>query len=152
MAAPASALAHQGGEPLLVIPVDHIVPGETFPVVAADLGPESAVTIEIATADGVVPLGTVTTGPDGHFQTVLVMPSAVDEGYLLISARAADGSEASTWVRIGQAGESPAATPSSNPGFWVDPSLLLLIGGAALAVAAWFVRSRRTRSSVHPKG
>jgi hypothetical protein len=152
-AVPATALAHQGGEPFIHVPLDHIVPGESFPVVAADLGPDSRVTIEIASADGVVPLGTVIAGPDGHFETVLVMPSNVGEGYLQISARGDDGSVASTWVRVGLAGESTPSTPgSTGSGFWIDPSLLLLLGGGALALAALFIRSRRAGSSVRPRG
>jgi hypothetical protein len=151
-AAPASALGHQGGQPLLVIPMDHLVPGESFPVVAADLAPDAVVTIAIATADGDVHLGTVTSGPDGHFQTTLVLPSDIPEGYLLISARTSDGSEASTWVRIGSVAESPAPTPAgTGVDFWIDPSLLLLLGGLGLGLAAWFIRSRRAGSRVRPR-
>jgi hypothetical protein len=153
VALPAGARAHQGGQPFLHVPVDHIVPGESFPVVAADLGPDSTVTIEVAAVDGVVLLGTVTAGPDGHFETVLVMPSTVGEGYFEISARGDDGSVASTWVRIGAAGEStPSTRGSTGRDFWIDPSLLLLLAGVAVAGAAWFIRSRRAKSSVGPTG
>jgi hypothetical protein len=152
-AIPSAALAHQGGQPFLHVPVDHIVPGESFPVVAADLGPDSTVTIQVATPEGSVPLGTVTAGQDGHFETLLVMPSTVPEGYLEISARGDDGSAASVWVLVGAPGASaPSPAGATGGGLWIDPSLLLLLGVVALALGAWFIRSRTAGPSARPKG
>jgi hypothetical protein len=150
-ASPATAVAHMGGEPFIHVPVDHIVPGESFPIVAADLGPDSLVTIELATDDGIVPLGTVTAGPDGHFETVLVLPATVPEGYMQISAQSDDGTYATVWVRVGS--EAASATPpgSAGAGLPVDPSLLVLLGAAIVVVAAWLVRSRRRPSPGRPR-
>jgi hypothetical protein len=149
---PAAALAHQGGQPFLHVPVDHIVPGESFPVVAADLGPDSTVTIQVTTPHGSVPLGTVAAGPEGHFETVLVMPTTVPEGYLEVSARSDDGSVASVWVLVGAAASAPLTTGSTGDGLWIDRSLLLLLGVVVLALAAWFIGSRRAGSSARPRG
>jgi len=151
-ALPATALAHPGGQPFIHVPADHVVPGEWFPVVAADLGPDSTVTIEVATDVGVVPLGAVIAGPDGHFETTILMPSTVPQGYLQISARSDDGSVATVWVQV--ANGAPSTGPPASAaggGLWIDPSLLLLLGLGAVAVAAWLIRSRRTSPPVRPR-
>jgi hypothetical protein len=144
---PSAALAHTGGEPFIHVPVDHVVPGESFPVVAADLGPDATVTIELVTDAGVVPIGTVVAGPDGHFETTLVMPATAPQGYRQISATSDDGSVATVWVQIGTGAGSG---PPSATGLAIDPSLALLLGGAAVVLAIGLVRSRRKAAAGPP--
>jgi hypothetical protein len=141
------AVAHSGGEPYIIVPVDHILPGQTFDVIAADMGPDAEVRFEISTEQRVVPLATATAGPDGHFQTTLSLPSDFPTGYAELLAVGNDGSRASTWVLVGLRTESTPAPPGASA-WWTDPSVLLL--GAflmgALAVVGYLLLWPRSRT------
>jgi hypothetical protein len=134
-------LAHSGGEAFIHVPADNLVPGETFPVVGADLGQNAAVAMGLMIGGEVVTLGTVAAGPDGHFEATLVLPGSVDEGYVQLVAQSTDGSFASTWVRVGTA-VKPGGPLSGTVLDLVDPSLLVAV--AALVVIA-LVRLARGR-------
>ena len=62
LVAPPVALAHPGGQAFIHVPAEQIVPGETFPVVGADLGPNAAVALGLMIGGEVVTLGTVAAG------------------------------------------------------------------------------------------
>jgi hypothetical protein len=132
-------LAHGGGEAFIHVPADHIEPGEPFRVVAADLGENAVVALTLATGGRVMSIGTATAGPDGHFEATFVLPVSVGDGYAELVAESADGSRASTWVRVGTAGA--LGPPPAGPGLdLVDPSLL--VAGAVLGVVALVLVAR----------
>jgi hypothetical protein len=137
--APPVALAHGGGQAFIHVPVDPIVPGETFPLVGADLGENAAVAVGLLIAGEVVSLGTLAAGPDGHFEATLVLPASVEAGYVQLVAQSTDGSFASTWVRVGTA-SAPDRPLSGTVLDLVDPSLLL--AGAAILVITVFLLAR----------
>jgi hypothetical protein len=139
---PLAVLAHGGGEPLIHVPADHIEPGQSFQLIAADLGPNARVTLELAAGDQRVSLGTVTSGPDGHFETTLALPQSFPEGYAQLTATSDEGSFASAWVRVG-AGQDLGLPPASNPAApWIDPSLILVPIGAIVLFLVWRFRAR----------
>jgi hypothetical protein len=137
--APGHARAHAGGEPLIIVPLDHVTPGQSFPVTAADLGPWSLVSFRIVKSDRSVPLGRRRAGPDGHFQTSLVLPAAFPDGYAQLIAKGSDGSAAATWILVGGRTESTPSPPGQTV-WWKHPMLVLLLlvlvggGGAALVL------------------
>ena len=147
------ARAHLGGEPLVLVPVDHVLSGESFPLTGADLGEDAEVTFELKQDELVVALGKVTAGSDGHFQSTLDLPSTFPDGYAELVASSSDGSKASTWILVGERTESTPPPPGST--WWgrertaIVLALLVGVVGAALALAA--MRSGRRASSDRPE-
>ena len=131
LTAPLSASAHFGGAAYIVVPVDHVNPGERFEVIGGDLTPNSSVVFRFRRDESTVPVpGTVTSDPDGHFTASLAMPANYPTGYALLEAEAADGTHTATWVLIG-ARTSDTPAPPGQPAWWADPSVIVL--GVALA-------------------
>ena len=98
---PAAAQAHDGGDALVHVPLDHIVLDQAFPVTVSDFPPATTVVVRLAVGDAPVTLGAVTTDPEGHGQESFRLPAGSALGYLELTASADDGTTASTWVRVG---------------------------------------------------
>jgi hypothetical protein len=142
---PGMVSAHVGGEPFIHVPAGFVTPGGPFHLVAADLGSDSTVTIELQTDDGTLPIGTVVAGSDGHFEADFALPAAAPTGYRQLVARADDGTMAATWVMVTTADPAvPAGLAASRP--IVDPSLLILLALVAGGIAIWVIRRRMMAS------
>jgi hypothetical protein len=147
--APAGAPAHAGADPAVEVPLDHVEPGQSFPLIATDLGRDTPVELTISQGGSVVPLGTATSGPDGHFTATLVMPKAAPAGYVQLQATGADGSAAATWVLVGERTASTSPPPGQTS-WWKDPAVLLFVlvlAGGLVALAVLGVRSARSRAA-----
>jgi hypothetical protein len=150
--APLTARAHFGGGAFILVPADHVNPGETFNVIAADLTPNARVSLTIALDATSVSLGEATSDAEGHFQTTIPLPSDFPSGYAQLTAVAEDGTQASTWVLVGP---RTAATPRppGSPEWWQDPSVIVLgiavIGGVGALLYA-LVRRQSQRVPVAP--
>jgi hypothetical protein len=144
--APGQGLGHNGGEPLIHVPLDHVMPGERFPVIGADLGPRSQVSFAIRNGGHVLRLGRITVGSDGHLATTFALPPRFPNGYARLTASGSNGSRAATWILVGTRAEStPAAKRGTDWWRYAAPILLVLgLGGTATALAAR--RSARRRS------
>jgi hypothetical protein len=145
LAAPATVSAHFGGAASIIVPLDHINPGESFPVIAADLGASAGVTFQLQRTDRTLDLGRVTAGADGHFQSTFDLPADFPAGYVELVAASDNGSRASTWILVGARTASTPAAPSLIQ-WWQDPATLLvsaLVVGGLIALAWAFIRSRR---------
>jgi hypothetical protein len=142
--------AHFGGEAFILVPLDHVLPGQTFEIIVADLTPGSTIQLT-AVQNGVsVPVGTAQSDAEGHFTTSATLPADYPHGYFELVATAGDGTQASTWVlagpRTSETGNAPAPTTSGGT---IDPSLvvlLVLVGGSV--AAAGYVALRRARARV----
>ena len=138
----APTYGHFGGTAFIVVTSDHVNPGEEFNVVGADLTPNAEVEFRFERDDLKVTLpGTVTPGVDGHFTAQLSMPAEFPDGYALLVAEAADGTQTSTWVLVGVR-TATTPPPPDQPAWWADPSVIVLgvavLGGlGALGYAAW---------------
>lgn len=145
LSGPAVAAAHGDGAPSLVVPVDHVDPGASFPVIAADFGSDSVVRFRVELPGRSAALESVTAGPDGHFSASLDMPADYPLGWAELIGSGDDGSQASTQLLVGPATE--ATPPRPRPAaWWQDPSALLLfglLGGGAVLLIWVVVRSRR---------
>jgi hypothetical protein len=139
---PMAALAHGGGEPLIHVPADHLEPGQSFTLIAADLGPSARVTLELAADDQRISLGTVTTGADGHFEATLTLPGSFPVGYAQLTATSDDGSSASAWVRVGTGPEVATPPAADQDAQWLDASLILIPVGAVILFIIWRFRGR----------
>jgi hypothetical protein len=124
---PALALAHGGGEPFIHVVAERVIQGGTFSVIAADLGPNALVALEISAGGQTYPLGQVVAQPDGHFTETFVMPASAPDGYAELWARSDDGSQAMMWLLIGDGAARAAPSPDA-------PSQLPLIVLAAASV------------------
>jgi hypothetical protein len=147
---PARAAAHIGGEASLIVPVDFVMPGQAFPVLASDLGSDAQVKFRLVQTERTVELGTVTAGPDGHFETNFALPADWPHGYAELIASSDDGSGVSTWILVGPRTESTPAPPNRLQ-WWQDPALLLLSAGLAaggLILAVMTIRSARRERAV----
>jgi hypothetical protein len=134
------AAAHGDQSPGLIVPVDFIGPGVPFPVIGSDVGSDANVTLSMVTAERIADLGTLTAGPDGHFDTTVVLPNDYPVGPAQLVAASDDGSKATLDLLIGQR-RTPLAEQSTQVPWWQDPSMWLLAAlvlGAVL-VASWAV-------------
>ena len=142
------AAAHFGGGAYILVPADHVNPGEEFDVIGGDLTANSKVDFRfIRDARATTLPGDVTSGPDGHFTARLTMPPTYPSGYAMLVAEAADGTQTSTWVLVGPRTESTPAPPGRPP-WWADPSVVVLgiaiVGGAGMLGYA-VVRRRQSQ-------
>ncbi|MGI8927909.1 MAG: hypothetical protein ACR2H0_00390 [Candidatus Limnocylindrales bacterium] len=143
----AGVAAHQGSSAYMLVAQDFILPGQQFELIAADIGSNAALSIEIAQAPVVAQLGTVQAAGDGHFTATFSLPSDFPGGYAQIIATASDGTETSTWVFVGQ-GTASTPPPPGSGSWWTDPSVLVLVGfviGAAGVAGYLLLRPRRRR-------
>lgn len=142
------AWAHPGGEPLVLVPVDHVLPGETFPLTGADVGENAVVNFELRQEELAVPLGRITAGPDGHFTSTLDLPQTFPDGYAELVGSSTDGSETSTWILVGERTEATPPPPDGS-GWGRERTLIVLafvLGLVAAALGLVTMRSgRRTR-------
>jgi hypothetical protein len=110
----------------VLVPVDHVMPGETFPLTGADLGEGALVTFQLKQEELVVPLGRITAGPDGHFESTLDLPASFPVGYAQLVGSSSDGSEASTWILVGERTEATPPPPDGSG--WGRGRTLIVLG------------------------
>jgi hypothetical protein len=137
---PASALAHGGGEPFIHVVEERVTQGGTFSVIAADLGPNALVALEISARGQTYPLGQVVAQPDGHFTETFVMPAATPDGYAELWARSDDGSQAMMWLLVGDGAAPSPDAPSQLP------VIVLAAAGVVGLLAIGFVFRRSAKS------
>jgi hypothetical protein len=139
-----TAGAHFGASAYLFVVEDSVMPGATFTLVASDVSPAASVSFELLRGEYAADLGTITAGPDGHFQTSLTMPEDAPNGYVELIGRSPDGTSASTFVLVGPRTPETGSPPAvARPG-GIDPSLIvlgiLLIGSIGAVVYVLFKR------------
>lgn len=103
-------------------------------------------TLELVASEQNLALGTVTAGPDGHFETVLTLPESFPVGYAQLRATSDDGSVASAWVRVGNGQDLGVPPETAQDGPLIDPSLLLVPVGALILFLIWRFRAGRGRT------
>ena len=150
---PFGAAAHFGGEAYILVPADHVNPGDTFEVIAADLTPNATVSLTMLRDATPVSLGQATADAEGHFTTSIPLPSEYPAGYAQLIAVAQDGTQASTWVLVGSR-TSATPPPPGQPAWWADPSVIVLgiavLGGAGVLGYALIKRRQEQRVAVAP--
>jgi hypothetical protein len=152
IATTAGASAHGEGEPWLFVAADRVYQGESFTVIGADMGPGVRVEFDLASGNSPVPLGEVTAAEDGHFETTLILPPTLPDGYVELRAVDAAGLEASTWLLVGDTVDPAVTVPpvAGSSSWWTDPSVLvlgvLILGGLG-AVGYVLLKSRRAATT-----
>jgi hypothetical protein len=137
-----AAVAHEFGRVTVIVPVDAIFPGQSFPVIGAEFGSDLTVRFELQSSQQSVALGTVVAGPDGHFSTNFEVPVDFPYGYAEVVGIDDAGTRAAVEVHVG-AIDPAEVRPSKASDWWQDPSVLVL-GGVlvVLAVAVVWVLLR----------
>ena len=145
---PTAAAAHGGASPSLVVTVDHVDPGSSVPIIAADFGTDSRVVFDLVAPARSLELGQWNAGAVGHLNKSLDVPADYPVGWADLVATGDDGSSTSAQVLIGPVAGAPSR-PNRSATWWQDPATLLLAGlllAGGLALAALVVRSaRKTR-------
>jgi hypothetical protein len=142
---PAAASAHGGASPSLVVTVDHVDPGTTVPIIAADFGSDSKVLFSIVAPARSVELGHSTAGPDGHFTAHFALPTDFPLGWANLVATGDDGSSTSTPLLVGPTAGAPPR-PGRAAAWWQDPPTLLLAAlliAGGIGLSALLLRSSR---------
>jgi hypothetical protein len=128
----------------IIVPVDHLMPGEQFRITGFGIDPGIALSLTLASGQRADTIGTVTVARDGTIETTGVVAGDFPLGYAeLRAASAADG----TWttaVLVGPRAEGPGnGNAAAVPGEAV--ALLVLAVGILIFVlaAASYVRGRR---------
>jgi hypothetical protein len=149
MAVPVAA--HFGASAYIIVPADHVLPGEPFEVVGADLTPNSNVTFTMNREGVTTTLDGSASGPDGHFTATLTLPRDFPGGYAQLFATATDGTSTSTWVLVGARSADTPPPPGTMP-VWADPSVLVLVVLVlgALGLVGFMVLRRRPTTAPSP--
>jgi hypothetical protein len=152
LASPASA--HFGGEAFILVPVDHVNPGEPFEIIVADLTPGASTVIEARRDGQSVEAGRTVSDTEGHFSTTGSLPTDYPHGYTELVATAEDGTTVSTWILVGPRSATTGPPPVSNAArAGIDPSLLvlgILLGGSVGAVGYLLLRRTRPAKAAVP--
>ncbi len=140
----ATASGHLGAAAAIAIGVDHVQPGEAFSVSVSDVTPAAVIEFTLRRDAAETVIGNATSGPDGHFETTLTVPTDTANGFSELIASSADGTSVSTWVLVGP-GQPGVSRPPSPNASGLDPSvivLLVLLVGAIGAVGYLVLRPR----------
>lgn len=135
--APPGARGHVGGQSYIQVPLSHVMPGQTFTIIAADLGSNATISMRLVQGERELDLGAEIAQPDGHFETTRQLPTDFPHGYAQLIAVSDDGSEVSTWVLVGPAENAPPLPGGTGSGeWWLDASVLILAGMLVVGVIA----------------
>lgn len=104
---PAITRADEPGIGQLVVPADHVMPGETFPVTGYDLDPGASLLLGLSTGSTSIALGTRAVAADGTLSTTVLLPPTFPTGYAELTATSAEGGRWSTFVLVGERAEGP---------------------------------------------
>lgn len=146
VALPATINAHFGGQATVFVPLEYVDPGQSFPVIGADLGVDAGVTFRLVREDRTVELGRVSAGLDGHLQSTFDLPADFPLGYAELVATSDDGSRASTWILVGPRTDATLAPPN-RPAIWQDPAVWLIGGMVAAGLPDNWTRTGATWSA-----
>ena len=149
------AAAHFGSSAQIIVTSDFILPGQEFEVVAIDLTPGASIDFEIRREEAglAVPLEEATSSADGHFRVNMSIPGHFPDGYAQLFAIAEDGTQAMTWVLVGQPTASTPSPPGTGP-WYADPSVIVLAALvlASVSAATLILLRHKNRPSFARKG
>ncbi|HYI21198.1 MAG TPA: hypothetical protein VEX62_01050 [Candidatus Limnocylindrales bacterium] len=141
-----TAAGHFGAQSFVFVTDDAIDPGEQFTLIGSDLAPDSEVEVNLRIDEYAATLGTLRSGSDGHFETLLTMPAEAPSGFIELIASSPDGTSASAWIHVGpRTGQEAPPPTQSQSAFPIDPSLIVLgvlLAGSVGAVAYMLLRRR----------
>jgi len=151
-AAAGVAQAHFGNPASITVTLDHVNPGDTFPVVAADFPAGQTVKFQLAVGNRTDQLGSAVAGPDGHFNATFTAPTDFPTGWADLYAVSQDGTQSAISVLVGPRTASTPPAPN-RPTLAQDPAVLLLVGtlGLGVLVIAFTVIREARKARPKPK-
>jgi hypothetical protein len=145
-AAATPALADGPSNGQLIVPGDHINPGQPFSITGYDIDPLIELKLTIVSGGRTADLGTVTSDGAGNVTASVVLPSDFPTGYANVTATSVADGQWTTAVLVGERAEGPngaTGAPLDDRAFGLA---LAAIGTVLFLIAAvWYVRSRPKR-------
>ncbi len=149
-AAAGNALADEPNSGHLIVPVDHVLPGETFRITGFEIDAGIDLSLQLTSGGTTVELGSAHVALDGTVEASGGVPANFPLGYAELHAVSqADG----TWtavVLIGERAEGPQAIYPDGPFIDVQLMAVLMIGvGLVVFVGASsrYLRGRQRETS-----
>ena len=145
------ALAHDGGEFGVTIPVERIAPGADLPIEGADWAPGATLEVRLQSAGlDAVTIARIRTNDDGHFATAVRLPDPLPPGTATIQVVSDYGVLDTAVVTIDPSAPPPPPLPSGDGGV-IDAAAagstdlvpLLALGLAGLAISILVLKPRR---------
>jgi hypothetical protein len=136
---PGTVLADNPGVGQVLVPADHVMPGETFPVTGYDLDEGISLTLVLTSGATSVDLGSGQVAPDGTLRAIVSLPVSFPNGYAELTATSTDGGRWSTYVLVGQRAEGPdAVAEAARTAPLTSVALALgVIAAAIIVVMGW---------------
>jgi hypothetical protein len=134
---PIAAMAASGLPATITMNSESAGPGATVEVTGLDFPANTAVELQLTTADGAAPIGTATTADGGYFREVLTLPANAPAGTWQIEASAPDGSNATLAFTVAAAelvSSDAAAVVASEGNSLADIVVMIIIAGLIAAV------------------
>ena len=144
-AAGAASTVALADEPVIgnvLVPIEHVEPGATFPITGYDLDPGAVITLDLSSGGQSAALGSATVAADGSFASTATLPATFNRGYAELAATSSEGGRWVATVLVG----APSTVPHAAPGASAEDRLLwvgLLLVGLALFVVAGLRYLRR---------
>jgi len=142
LALPRAVAADGAGSAVLVVPVDHLEPGATFPLSARDVGGGITAVVSLVNGETQAELGRVTTGASGELSATLLVPSTFPAGYAQLRIETPSGDLHAIWVLVGDRAATVAVAPD-----WPAVAIGVAVLAFAGVLIGWFVVGRRSRTA-----
>ena len=148
---PTITQAHEGGELGIEIQVERVPPGETLPIVGSDWAASAPLEVWLQPAGQPrIRLGTILTGPDGHFLASVQIPSSAPSGPAAVEVVSTYGVRDTALVTIDPAAPPASARPGTiagdSPADEIDPFPFIALAGAITAVLLMGYKTRRAKA------
>jgi hypothetical protein len=126
------------------VPVDHVLPGATFPIVGSRLDENVEVGLRLVNGSDVADLGRAQVAADGSLSTVVRLPESFPNGYATLTVSAAGGDQWSVYMLVGERPEGPGAQPAPGDGSTErNVAVVVLVLGLLVAAGAGLRYLRR---------
>lgn len=136
----------------VIVPGDHLMPGEQFRITGFNMDPGVALSLRLVSPARSDDLGGTTVAPDGTIDATGVVPSGFPFGYAELQAVSSADGAWSTTVLIGPRAEGPGGTNAAPDDGGRGIALLVLGIGLLIVMfaGASYVRGRSPRSPTRP--
>lgn len=143
------ALAHEGGELGVQLTVERIAPGDSLPIVGTDWAIDVFLDVWMQFPGGDrVRIGSVRTGPDGHFLAALPVPATAPTGPAAVEVVSTYGVRDTVLVEVDPTAPRPSiptGTTSGEPGSGgaFDPVPIVALATAVGLLGLLVLRTRK---------
>jgi hypothetical protein len=137
LAAAAVTYADNPGIGQVIVPGDHVTPGETFQITGYDLDPAAYLAFKLTSGTSSIEVGMARVGDDGTIAKTATLPASFPLGYAQLLATSDGGGQWSTSVLVGERAEGPGSQAAVDDGIAgrLAGLVLLTLGVVIFSVA-----------------